>query len=110
MSYLSNLSYYAKIGVNAAFALEEIYSVKTKEDLFRWHKKWTPWFHDDILKHITDLEWKEKEAAENLFNSINEKNSSSQESFITCQETILDDNKEEEKKNLINKTIEEKKE
>ena len=61
MSYIHNITSYAKIGINTALALEEIYLIKTKNDLLLWHKKWTPWFHDEILERITDFEWKEKQ-------------------------------------------------
>ena len=59
--------------LNEKEALEAIQKVKTIMELYYWHKKYTPWFNDQLLWKITEQEWKEEmEKNNNSFELIKE--------------------------------------
>lgn len=58
--------YFNKNNILSCFTKEEIQKSwnellkkadKNLEDFFDWHKKYTPWFHDEINKEIALIEY-----------------------------------------------------
>jgi hypothetical protein len=46
-------------------AKEQWKKVSSKDDLIKWHKKYTSWFHDEIILRLATLEWNEIEKKKN---------------------------------------------
>ncbi len=54
-------------------SIHDLVSITNENELYAWHCKHTPWFNEEILRKISEIEWNEleKERMEKEFEKKN---------------------------------------